>query len=325
MEVHTSSWRFMPAHGGSHQLSSQGFTLGHRGSHQLIEVHTSSWRFTPAHGISYQLTEVHTSSWRFTPAQGPLLHCIPWCAHWVPFQTSGPRTGLGKKGISNSSMWILINLLSNCECSTEVRDMWESQQDTFGLNLNCVRLPWWLGGEESTASAEEVGLIPGSGRSLGGGHGQPTPVFLPAESHGQRSLLGYSPWGCRVGHDWRDLAWTLCHRLHMNPGFSVLAVSFCCKDTRNWPFLVAFIHDSPMRQMKVASKYSNFSQVDTKVPFAWSLSRGMAERDAWYWNHQIHSPGVARCFPCVFEACFWSPSKQLLWILSEGHLSCLFC
>ena len=24
---------------------------------------------------------------------------------------------------------------------------------------------------------------------------QPTPVFLPAESHGQRSLAGYSPWG----------------------------------------------------------------------------------------------------------------------------------
>ena len=24
---------------------------------------------------------------------------------------------------------------------------------------------------------------------------QPTPVFLPAEPHGQRSLAGYSPWG----------------------------------------------------------------------------------------------------------------------------------
>ena len=24
---------------------------------------------------------------------------------------------------------------------------------------------------------------------------QPTPVFLPGESHGQRSLTGYSPWG----------------------------------------------------------------------------------------------------------------------------------
>ena len=28
---------------------------------------------------------------------------------------------------------------------------------------------------------------------------QPTPVFLPGESHGQRSLAGYSPWGHK---DW---------------------------------------------------------------------------------------------------------------------------
>ena len=26
---------------------------------------------------------------------------------------------------------------------------------------------------------------------------QPTPVSLPGESHGQRSLVGYSPWGCK--------------------------------------------------------------------------------------------------------------------------------
>ena len=30
---------------------------------------------------------------------------------------------------------------------------------------------------------------------------QPTPVFLPGESHGKRSLEGYNPWGCRVRHD----------------------------------------------------------------------------------------------------------------------------
>ena len=30
---------------------------------------------------------------------------------------------------------------------------------------------------------------------------QPTPVFLPGKSHGQRRLACYSPWGCkRVGH-----------------------------------------------------------------------------------------------------------------------------
>ena len=39
----------------------------------------------------------------------------------------------------------------------------------------------------------DVGSIPGSGRSPGGGHRQPSPLFLPGESHGQRSLAGYSP------------------------------------------------------------------------------------------------------------------------------------
>ena len=31
---------------------------------------------------------------------------------------------------------------------------------------------------------------------------QPAAVLLPGESHGQRSLMGCSPWGCRVGHGW---------------------------------------------------------------------------------------------------------------------------
>ena len=35
---------------------------------------------------------------------------------------------------------------------------------------------------------------------------QPTPVFLPRESHEQRSLVGCCPWGRRVGHDRSDLA-----------------------------------------------------------------------------------------------------------------------
>ena len=31
---------------------------------------------------------------------------------------------------------------------------------------------------------------------------QPTPVFLPGNFHGQKSLAGYNPWGHRVIHDW---------------------------------------------------------------------------------------------------------------------------
>ena len=29
---------------------------------------------------------------------------------------------------------------------------------------------------------------------------QPTPVFLPKESPGQKSLAGYSPWGCKESY-----------------------------------------------------------------------------------------------------------------------------
>ena len=32
----------------------------------------------------------------------------------------------------------------------------------------------------------------------------PTPVFWPGKFHGQSSLLGCSPWGRRVRHDWSD-------------------------------------------------------------------------------------------------------------------------
>ena len=41
--------------------------------------------------------------------------------------------------------------------------------------------------KESACSAGDVGSIPWSARSPGEGHGNPTPVFLPGEFHGQRS------------------------------------------------------------------------------------------------------------------------------------------
>ena len=47
--------------------------------------------------------------------------------------------------------------------------------------------------KESACSAGDtgdLGLIPGSGRAPAS-----TLVFLPGESHGQRSLVGYRPWG----------------------------------------------------------------------------------------------------------------------------------
>ena len=56
--------------------------------------------------------------------------------------------------------------------------------------------------KESAYNEGDLGLIPGSERSPGEGNGNPLQYFLPGEFHGQRSLVGYGPWGWRTGHDW---------------------------------------------------------------------------------------------------------------------------
>ena len=51
-------------------------------------------------------------------------------------------------------------------------------------------------GKESVSNAGDPGSIPGLGRSPGEWNWLPTPVFLPRESHGQRSLESHSPCDC---------------------------------------------------------------------------------------------------------------------------------
>jgi hypothetical protein len=41
---------------------------------------------------------------------------------------------------------------------------------------------------------------------------QPTPVLLPGKSHGQRSLVGYSPWGCKELDTTKQLYFTLLYQ-----------------------------------------------------------------------------------------------------------------
>ena len=56
-------------------------------------------------------------------------------------------------------------------------------------------------GKEYTCNAGDTaaaGWFPGSGRSPGGGNGNPLLVFLPGRSYGQRSMADYSPKGCEM-------------------------------------------------------------------------------------------------------------------------------
>ena len=49
----------------------------------------------------------------------------------------------------------------------------------------------------NTGDLREPGAIPGMGRFPWVRAWQPIPVLLPGDFHGQRSLAGYSPWGCK--------------------------------------------------------------------------------------------------------------------------------
>ena len=60
-------------------------------------------------------------------------------------------------------------------------------------------------GKESACNAGDPGLIPVLGRSHGEANGNP---LLPGEFHEQRSLAGYSLWGCKELHTTEQLTHT---------------------------------------------------------------------------------------------------------------------
>ena len=66
------------------------------------------------------------------------------------------------------------------------------------LKIVCSTLiPWWLTWSGIWLQCRIPGFDSWSGQSPGEGNGYPFLVFLPGEFHGQRSLAGCSPWGCK--------------------------------------------------------------------------------------------------------------------------------
>ena len=77
------------------------------------------------------------------------------------------------------------------------------------------RLPCKMGfpggsaGKESACNAGDPGSVPGLGRFPWRRAWQPTPVFFPGESHKQRSLAAYSPWGHKESDATEQLTFSL--------------------------------------------------------------------------------------------------------------------
>ena len=80
---------------------------------------------------------------------------------------------------------------------------------------------------------QEMVSIPDSGRFLGGGW-QPTSVFLPGKSHGQRNLAGYSPWCCK------ELDTRECEHTCTHTDTSLFKLKYVLKDRIKSPFIKMF-------------------------------------------------------------------------------------
>ena len=84
-----------------------------------------------------------------------------------------------------------------------------SESGHFSCMCACSGAFRWLGGKESTCQCRKhrrLRLDPWVGKMPWRRKWQLTPVFLAGKSHGQKSLVGYSPWGCKtVGLCWYSI------------------------------------------------------------------------------------------------------------------------
>ena len=94
------------------------------------------------------------------------------------------RTGKSPKGVW-FQQWRMFLGLGTCSTAQELIIPIVAQRQRIQLPMQETQEPqvWPLGREDPLE--KEM---------------QPTPVFLPGKSHGQRSLAGCSPWDCRLGH-----------------------------------------------------------------------------------------------------------------------------
>ena len=78
-----------------------------------------------------------------------------------------------------------------------IKRLLQEQNDVLCLTYKVVKLgfPHSSIGKNSACNAGDLGLIPGSGKFPWRREWLPALVLLPGEFHGQRSLVGNSPWG----------------------------------------------------------------------------------------------------------------------------------
>ena len=124
---------------------------------------------------------------KFPALAGGFFISSATCLFNVYFQRSFSKIGM-----------ISLSFLKDMTFNSKLK-MYRSSDNTF-----IYILPGGPSGKEPTCQCRRLrrhsASIPGLGSCPGGGNSNPLQVFLPGESHGQRSLVGYSLCCRRVRH-----------------------------------------------------------------------------------------------------------------------------
>ena len=133
-----------------------------------------------------------------------LVGCSPWgheesdTTEWLHFHFSLSCIGEG----SGNPL--------QCSCLENPRDRgawWAAVYGVAQSRTRLKRLSSSSSGKEFSCQCRRCGFDSWSEKVPWRRKWQPTPVFLPGKPHGQRSLVGYSPWG--VTKSWTQLSnWT---------------------------------------------------------------------------------------------------------------------
>ena len=135
-------------------------------------LHFCVMQFTSEHICKHAHKLSSPSNWRRASRSGPQTLWSPWVTHF--------RAGSRRTEILGIKLILLIEQL----ISTSILTV----PGSLGVIQPFTGFPGGSDGKESTCNAGDLGSIPWRREWL------PIPVFLPGESHGQRSLVDYSPW-----------------------------------------------------------------------------------------------------------------------------------
>ena len=130
---------------------------------------------------------IHLQCWR--PGFNPWVGMIPWRREWLPTPVFLPGEFHGQRSLVGYSQSMGSQTVRHDRVTFPryiYLDIWVRDVAQLVKNLPA-----------NAGDARDVGLISGSGIIHWRRKWQPTPVFLPGKSHGQRSLVGYNSWGLK--------------------------------------------------------------------------------------------------------------------------------